>query len=524
MATSEEEVARLRAELAHKNELIEAYQGGYTALNRHYTCAVCDNLMFEPCVISCGHSFCYSCLLEWFKRRKSCPTCRTKVELKPTISIQIKESVFLLTEKRELFDPTEDKEEVIKRRKEENDLVAAHKRDHGDIFPDMFTTPVTDFLVDNEDGVRRCIRCHWELLGDYCRQCGNWMSGDYAGSDFDSEEDDESSLGDEAEARHHRRAVFDMLARAVTADDAITIDSDDDDPSWFSEEDDGGEVDRMTGRAHVDITPEHFLAMQDGQRVQFLDLDDDDSQDGFSDEEDARPYGAGVYGRRIDIGRRRLLGDDPSEDEEDEEEDEEDLAFIDDRDPEQLSEDDDSNQATFFDDEPSDHGGSPSSVSSEVEEVAAGGSSAAELERNRAVLPRRRPVVKQSAGPAKRTELVDIFSDDSEGEEDGDGEETNNDHNIEVQKDGADKVDVSGSSDDSADEDQDEQEKDEDEARFSFQEIPAESSSAAPNRKRPREADDGDAHQSRSARRAQRRRRLEQHRARRANRNNRANR
>lgn len=69
----------------------------------------------------------------------------------------------LLIEKSEMFDPLEDKEEIRKRQKEENLLVQKHKREHGYIFPNLFERRATRAHLDNDDGVRRCLACFWEV-------------------------------------------------------------------------------------------------------------------------------------------------------------------------------------------------------------------------------------------------------------------------------------------------------------------------------------------------------------------------
>lgn len=50
------------------------------------TCRVCVRPMYEPYMISCGHTFCYSCLAQWFcahRHSKTCPDCRASVEHQP---------------------------------------------------------------------------------------------------------------------------------------------------------------------------------------------------------------------------------------------------------------------------------------------------------------------------------------------------------------------------------------------------------------------------------------------------------
>ena len=50
------------------------------------SCRVCIRPMYEPYTISCGHTFCYSCLAQWFQNHKSnktCPDCRASVKQQP---------------------------------------------------------------------------------------------------------------------------------------------------------------------------------------------------------------------------------------------------------------------------------------------------------------------------------------------------------------------------------------------------------------------------------------------------------
>jgi len=49
------------------------------------TCAICQNLLNDPKILPCLHSFCASCLKEWLgqlrKNELECPLCRGKVAL-----------------------------------------------------------------------------------------------------------------------------------------------------------------------------------------------------------------------------------------------------------------------------------------------------------------------------------------------------------------------------------------------------------------------------------------------------------
>ncbi|CAG79465.1 hypothetical protein B0I72DRAFT_94803 [Yarrowia lipolytica] len=50
------------------------------------TCIVCQELMCLPCVLECGHSYCYDCISTWFTKVNTCPSCRKECHKKPHIS------------------------------------------------------------------------------------------------------------------------------------------------------------------------------------------------------------------------------------------------------------------------------------------------------------------------------------------------------------------------------------------------------------------------------------------------------
>ncbi|KAJ8099192.1 hypothetical protein POJ06DRAFT_256278 [Lipomyces tetrasporus] len=306
----EQTVERLQAELRHKNELLAVYEKGFANLQRNYTCTVCDNLMFEPCVIACGHSFCYSCLLEWFRRHKTCPSCRLRVSARPTISFQIKDNVDSLVDKLELVAPTEDKKAVRKRQKEQRDLAVTHKRRHGEIFPEMFGPIIEDTYEDDEDGVRRCARCHWELESESgrCLRCYSWQFSD------DESLDGLGSLTEEEDGYDFNSEDEDDIIRAI----GEYVDM------WNSDDD--------------NVVP---VQMHRHTRIPQVNVvDSDDEADSGHNSWRTRHRDV-VY---LDDG-----DEDHEEDEEDEEEDEDDRRFIDDRSIHELSEDSDDLSAVDHD-------------------------------------------------------------------------------------------------------------------------------------------------------------------------------
>lgn len=43
-------------------------------------CAICQEKMHAPILLSCKHIFCEDCVLEWFERERTCPLCRALVK------------------------------------------------------------------------------------------------------------------------------------------------------------------------------------------------------------------------------------------------------------------------------------------------------------------------------------------------------------------------------------------------------------------------------------------------------------
>ena len=68
------------------SSLLKSLETNLEDLRTLITCRVCIRPLYEPYTISCGHTFCYSCLRQWFDRdraQKTCPDCRAKVVKQP---------------------------------------------------------------------------------------------------------------------------------------------------------------------------------------------------------------------------------------------------------------------------------------------------------------------------------------------------------------------------------------------------------------------------------------------------------
>ncbi|MCB0368121.1 MAG: hypothetical protein KDD45_01460 [Bdellovibrionales bacterium] len=43
-------------------------------------CPVCINVFKRPTTLPCGHTFCYSCLLNATREHRQCPICRQHID------------------------------------------------------------------------------------------------------------------------------------------------------------------------------------------------------------------------------------------------------------------------------------------------------------------------------------------------------------------------------------------------------------------------------------------------------------
>ncbi|EAT89116.1 hypothetical protein HBH56_070950 [Parastagonospora nodorum] len=167
-------------------EQLKALRTEFDSLRSHLTCKICDRLLYQPYTISCGHTYCYTCLCTWFannKNRKTCPDCRVVVKELPAPAYVIRDMTCVFISRVELLPVGETLEDHKKWQKEEADAVQ-HDKDNtdartGGLFKGCFKThplhgrgPSLQVLRDQEDGVDRCPVCTWELEDGGCQQCG----------------------------------------------------------------------------------------------------------------------------------------------------------------------------------------------------------------------------------------------------------------------------------------------------------------------------------------------------------------
>ncbi|XP_047438227.1 nuclear factor 7, ovary-like [Mugil cephalus] len=76
------------------------------------TCPICHDIFKEPVVLSCSHSFCRSCLKNWWEEKKTpeCPDCKeTLLIVEPPVSLTLKNlcETFVLERKKKLSTESE---------------------------------------------------------------------------------------------------------------------------------------------------------------------------------------------------------------------------------------------------------------------------------------------------------------------------------------------------------------------------------------------------------------------------------
>ena len=158
-------------------------------------CAICSRPFYEPYIISCGHTFCFSCLQQYFgsgnQRRKTCPSCRQPVLHDPAPNFALRDITHNLISRPELLLHDETTEKHGQWAIEEASILSTAKASKG---PSRSLFGLHDEgrrpLYDMEDGVHRCPNCNWELEDGECNSCG------YQGGDSDTDADWSSVSGE----------------------------------------------------------------------------------------------------------------------------------------------------------------------------------------------------------------------------------------------------------------------------------------------------------------------------------------
>lgn len=152
-------------------------------LRSSITCKVCFRLLYEPFTIACGHTYCYSCLNEWFDRnedrRKTCPDCRSIVKQAPAPAYTIKGITQIYLRHPEHLPEGETGAQHEELAAQERAIVDVDRSntEAGGLFKGVFDKRQGPMpIVDEADGVERCPYCTWELEpgdGPLCPHCGH---------------------------------------------------------------------------------------------------------------------------------------------------------------------------------------------------------------------------------------------------------------------------------------------------------------------------------------------------------------
>jgi hypothetical protein len=153
--------------------------------------------MYEPYVISCGHTYCYSCLCTWFatSKKKTCPNCREIVTQPPAPSYILKDMIHVFMDARRHLPQDETFDQHAAWAREESEMVHADKDNEdsktGGLFKGVFRTRRERLLPihDPVDHVDRCPHCNWEIEDGMCAQCGVHMD-DWSSTDSDDSSSD----------------------------------------------------------------------------------------------------------------------------------------------------------------------------------------------------------------------------------------------------------------------------------------------------------------------------------------------
>ncbi|OAP54932.1 hypothetical protein AYL99_10632 [Fonsecaea erecta] len=149
-------------------------------------CKICMRSLYEPFILSCGHTYCYTCLTSWFGEKlvrkgqgnkRNCPDCRTKIRVQPSPNYLLRDLVHMLISRADLLPEDESVQDHQLAKEEEAASLAADRKGPG-IFKGIFEKKEQRAgiwargLRDEEDNVVRCPDCHWELENGECGRCG----------------------------------------------------------------------------------------------------------------------------------------------------------------------------------------------------------------------------------------------------------------------------------------------------------------------------------------------------------------
>ncbi|KAK4499959.1 hypothetical protein PRZ48_008145 [Zasmidium cellare] len=186
----------------HHEQAFRSLNDNLDTMRQLITCKICQRFLYEPYALTCGHTFCYSCLSQWLgqNRKKTCPDCRTVIKQQPSPSYLVRELVLVFLSKSELLPDGETSEEHTRYAKEEADIVAKDKANTdvrtGGLFKGCFSGGGLRPLIairDTSDHVDRCPQCLHEVEDGRCNTCDVRVRGQDDDLDWSDEDSDEES-------------------------------------------------------------------------------------------------------------------------------------------------------------------------------------------------------------------------------------------------------------------------------------------------------------------------------------------
>ncbi|TAQ90472.1 hypothetical protein B7494_g1200 [Chlorociboria aeruginascens] len=140
-------------------DLASKFKADLTDLRNLATCSICDQLLYEPWTLGCGHTYCYS----------------------------VKQMVEIFIKRSEMMPSDESIDQHQQKRSEELAAVEKDRNGPEGLFKGTFPEPKANPWLDEADGVMRCPSCGHECEGDSCETCG---------AEFDDDEFDEYGFTD----------------------------------------------------------------------------------------------------------------------------------------------------------------------------------------------------------------------------------------------------------------------------------------------------------------------------------------
>lgn len=144
-------------------------------------CSICQDYMYIPMMIECGHNYCYGCLSTWFNSNPevelSCPHCRGKVDNMPCLNSALQQLLQTVIEASSAGKGDKLLESKLKKILDAKKLCDDEYRkdsDDNQLFRGVFQNTAVGIADEEDDGILRCSNCHWELEDDeddVCPHC-----------------------------------------------------------------------------------------------------------------------------------------------------------------------------------------------------------------------------------------------------------------------------------------------------------------------------------------------------------------